>query len=190
MPRRLVHGFGINDADYVVNPTVNGRIVRCPYYDRWQSMLGRCTKHSWHRHPTYVGCRVCSSWLRFSRFKDWMLKQPWESKFIDKDLLGNGKLYSPKTCIFVCRAVNNFMNDHRSVRGLWPTGVDKPCKYFRARVNKAGKLTHLGYFDTPEEAHQAWRKAKLKLTKELIKIQTDPRVKKGLRLYAKKLQAA
>lgn len=39
---------------------------------------------------------------------------------------------------------------------------------------------HLGFFHTPEEAHQAWLKAKLELAKKLAAEQDDPRVAKAL----------
>jgi len=62
MPKKcLVHGFGINDADYAVQPKVNGKQVSCHVYKTWQGMIRRCYSSEWHkRYPTYVGCYVCN----------------------------------------------------------------------------------------------------------------------------------
>ena len=68
--RKLVYGVGINDADYVVNPTVGGRRVICRFYQSWLCMLTRCySVKSLKSHPEYVGCSVCDEWLAFSAFK-------------------------------------------------------------------------------------------------------------------------
>ncbi len=39
-------------------------------------------------------------------------------------------------------------------------GVDVHNGMFRARITKAGKQTHLGYFETPEQAYAAYVEAK------------------------------
>ena len=51
--KRLVYGVGINDADYVVQPTENGKTKMCIYYQTWKNMLRRCYSE---REPTYIGC--------------------------------------------------------------------------------------------------------------------------------------
>ncbi len=45
--RKPTYGWGINDADYVVQPVINGRQVLCPFYSRWVGMLTRvfCPKY-------------------------------------------------------------------------------------------------------------------------------------------------
>lgn len=110
------------------------------------------------------------------------MTQDWQGKELDKDLLGDGKLYSPETCIFVSHAVNMFTTDSGATRGEWPIGVYKFRNRFVAQCEGATPC-YQGTFDTPEEAHQAWRKAKRSLCKELIKTQTCPRTIKGLRRY-------
>jgi hypothetical protein len=182
-PRKLVYGFGFNDADYVVYPRIDGKQIMCPYYQTWQCMLLRQTPKLWERSPTYIGCKVCEEWKSFMTFRSWMMTQDHVGQQLDKDLLGDGKLYSPETCVFVTQAVNNFTTDCGAARGEWPIGVSKLGNRFRANIRVNGKQKHLGYFDTPEEAHEAWHKAKKALCLELIKIQTCPRTIKGLRKY-------
>lgn len=107
--RSLICGFGVNDADYYTQ-TKSPR-WRCPYYQTWHSMLNRCynEKHL-RRQPAYLGCSVCGEWHKFSVFKAWMIKQDWEGKELDKDLLVQGnKVYGPETCVFVSGLVNKFI---------------------------------------------------------------------------------
>lgn len=186
--KKLVYGVGINDADYtvklyeyVINESgerVKKWFWRCPYYTRWQSMLSRCYSVKYHeRHPSYIDCEVCEEWKTFSNFKEWMSSQKWEGKCLDKDLkVKFNKIYSPDTCLFVETEVNNFVLDKESARGQWPLGVyyHKPTKKFIARCSNSTsrKQEHLGYFDTPEEAHEAWKKRK----RELCLVVTDDKM--------------
>ena len=105
---RLIHGVGINDANYNTQVRVNGKLVVCKYYRTWKNMLERCYDSNLHlKHPTYIGCIVCEEWLTFSNFKAWMETQDFGGKDLDKDILVKGnKIYSPETCIFVTNAIN------------------------------------------------------------------------------------
>ena len=192
---KLVHGVGINDADYVVQKwgTIyeNGKRKRqlvwyCPYYRAWESMLQRCYySRLQERFPTYKGCSVSQEWLTFSVFKCWMECQDFEGKQLDKDLLLSGnKVYSEETCVFVTRAVNMFTIDRGNDRGEWLIGVhwDKGANKFKSRCRNpfTKKQEHLGYFMCDKEAHQAWLQRKLELAHLLAAEQTDERVAKAL----------
>jgi hypothetical protein len=58
--------------------------------------------------------------------------------------------------------------------------MSEQSKPYRATIKVGSGTKHLGYFSTPEEAHQAWLKAKIELAKELAAEQTDPRIAKAL----------
>ena len=78
---KLVHGVGINDADYPVQPTIGNKRVNCPFYWRWKDMLKRCYSE---KHllitPCYRDRSVNKEWFIFSIFKAWMEQQDWEGK--------------------------------------------------------------------------------------------------------------
>lgn len=182
MKKKLVYGVGINDADYVVSPIINGKQVGCTFYQTWVSMLRRCYSAECQAiQPTYKGCSVCSEWLTFSKFKSWMEAQDWKGKQLDKDLLVSGnRVYSPHTCVFVDGELNKFIIDHGTARGEWPLGV-----YFHKRAGKfksqcrnpfSRRREYLGHFNCPEEAHRAWKKRKRELALELANLQVDVRV--------------
>ena len=116
--------MGVNDADYTVIPTVNGKQVVCTFYRAWTAMLKRCYNPTYQaNNPTYIGCTVCDEWLTFSNFKKWMMRQDFQGKQLDKDLLVKGnKLYSPETCVFVDGMINTFTIDSGAIRGDYPIG--------------------------------------------------------------------
>ena len=194
--KRLVFDVGLNDADYVVQKKetigyVDGKrkqrqVWVCDYYKEWKSMLARCYSTKFQeRQPTYQGCTVSDDWHTFSVFKNWMEKQNWKGKQLDKDLLIEGnKVYSADTCVFVTKMVNLFTTDSRAARGEWLIGVcwDKRAGKFRSQCCNpfSGKQERLGRFTTEQEAHEAWAKRKLELAHELAAIQTDQRVAKAL----------
>lgn len=194
--KRLVHGVGINDADYITQKfeyfgkiagkNIQRRIWACPYYEKWKSLLLRCydVKHQATR-PKYSGCFVCEEWLTFSNFKAWMEKQDWEGKELDKDLLVMGnKLYSPETCVFITHQVNSFITEADASRGEYLIGVTwkAPNNKFQANVkNPFTKMKeYLGLFITEEQANRAWLKRKLELARLLAEKQDDPRVAEAL----------
>ena len=185
---KLVHGVGINDADYPVRPRLKGVRVFCPIYLRWAKMLERAydNKHK-ERHPTYNGCTVCDEWLTFSSFHSWLTKQDWQGKEIDKDILFLGnKVYSPDTCVLVSQDTNKFLLDCISRRGKYAIGVyfNKTKNKFRSQCknNFTKKNESLGYFASEKEAHLSWKKRKHELACQLADLQTDERVAAALRV--------
>ena len=176
--RKPVRGVGINDTDYQIKPTINGKKYRCPYYQRLVNMIQRCYSAKYQdRQPTYVGCTVCDEWLTFSVFKSWMITQDWKNKELDKDILNQGnKIYSPDSCIFVNREINALLVDQKSTRGLCPKGVSfhKQRKKFVVRMAINGKSTHIGLYLTPELASAAYLKTKYALIKEVALQQAEP----------------
>lgn len=184
MAKKLIFGVGINDADYIVQPTVNGKQVQCKIYTVWKSMISRCYDlRELGRRPTYIDCSVDTGWHSFMNFRAWMLTQDFEGKQLDKDLLYPGnKVYSKDACIFISRALNNFILENASTRGTLPLGVTVSGNKFMAQCRNPFTKTskYLGTFSTPEEAHLAWKKYKHELALEYAKLETDPRIIKAL----------
>lgn len=185
--RTLVHGFGINDANYNVMSRINGCQVMYPFYRRWANVLERCfSKKLKDKYPSYIGCSIHHEWLTFSKFKAWMEKQDWRGKELDKDLLiPRNKTYSPEACVFVDVMTNLFTTDSAASRGEWPIGVSfcKRSKKFLSQCCNpfSKKREFLGYFTCPEQAHEAWRRRKHELACQLASLQADNRVGDALR---------
>lgn len=162
--RKPILGLGINDANYIVQPRVNGKRVTCPYYKAWMSMINRCYGEKIHLvRPTYKGCSIVNEWLTFTTFKDWMIKQDWKGKQLDKDIISYGnKIYSPETCIFVSSSINNLLTDSAAKRGDLPTGVcfKKDTGKYQSYCNVNGVKKFIGYFSTANKAEYSYLKFK------------------------------
>lgn len=189
--RRLVHGHGINDADYTVKPIIDGERFCCPYYTVWVNMLKRVFSKKYHTmKPTYSKCEIDESWLKFSNFKKWMESQDWKGKSLDKDMLIQGnKKYGPENCVFVSKELNNLMIICEATRGDHPQGVDfvKARQKFRAQINFDGKKKGLGYFDAVEQAESEYRSAKAVIFARAALKQRNPRIYSALIQRAHKL---
>lgn len=77
--------------------------------DCYNNMIGRCynLKNKGYRYYGAIGVVVCDEWKNnYQSFLNWARKR-WKKGYqLDKDLSGNGRLYSPTTCQFVPRLVN------------------------------------------------------------------------------------
>jgi hypothetical protein len=194
---KLVYGVGINDLPYRAQAwewvTENGgkkirkTVFQCKYYTVWRDMLKRCySKKYLESKPSYIGTSVCSEWLYATAFKKWMEQQDWHDKCLDKDIIAPGsKLYSPETCAFVLQATNNFVTARDASRGDYPIGVNlcKPTGKYRAKCGNhfTGERESLGYYSTPEDAHEAWRKCKHDLAQLVAAPESDPRIVAALK---------
>lgn len=177
--RSLIHGIGINDADYITfYRGIDGKPHKCPYYVKWSSMLERCYSERYQaKRASYKGCSVTKGWLLFSNFKSWMSKQDWMGKQLDKDILSQGnKIYSPEKCLFVTQKINTLLCDCRASKGQYKTGVylcGKSSKY-RAMCCVDGKRKSIGSFRTEHEAFEAYKRFKYELIKSIAIQQVEP----------------
>ena len=172
----IVYGIGINDSDYPV--------LNCPYYRKWKEMMRRCYSSNYHiQNPSYIPCSVCKEWHLFSNFKKWMISQDWKGKELDKDLLFcDNKVYSPDTCIFIDKEVNELFSKKNkyNVRGVYY--VERIDRYvLRCSImNSEKKSKYIGSYATLEEA----KKVSDELRKEYILCvankQKDERVKDAI----------
>jgi hypothetical protein len=141
---------------------------------------------------SYMGCTYHQDWNTSKSFCEWAEKQigshniDWE---LDKDILFKGnKIYGPDTCCFVPSEVNVALTKSNAKRGLYPIGVRKVSKgrRFSAQIGGTKSKTHLGTFDTPEEAFFAYKTAKEVYIKSLAlkyKDELDPRAFQALMSY-------
>lgn len=120
--------------------------VRNKTYSTWRNMLRRCYSPSGtNRDATYKDCYVCEEWLNFQTFAKWYHNnKKGEGFHLDKDILGDGKIYSPSTCEFIPAKLNTIFGENTAQRGKYPKGVsyDKERKLFAAYCNVDGKISH------------------------------------------------
>lgn len=178
----MIYGVGINDADYIVQPRINGKRRPCKFYTTWTNMLQRCYCDKFKvKNPTYINCKVVDEWLLFMNFRKWMMSQDWVGKDIDKDILTESREYGPSTCVFVDRETNNFFRDFRSLSNENPRGVsfDMTNNKYKAQspgVNGRVRSTHLH----KEHALIAYRKGLSDFAIYLAERQKDDRVRNAI----------
>jgi len=182
----VVHGVGINDANYPVSWGIKGSRKRCQIYTKWVAMFRRCYCHKFQlKSKTYIGCTVAPEWHSFMAFRSWAITQPWEGRHLDKDIrvIGN-KIYGPDTCLFVTSAVNHLLNTNDAQRGDHPLGVWKNKNSFTAHCHFGGPSVHIGCFKTPQEAHAAWAQAKAAYIRKVADQQECQLTRQGLHAHA------
>ena len=182
---KLVYGVGINDADYVVSPLIDGVRVICPIYRAWHCMVSRC----YSKNYSFSSSVVCDEWLIFSNFKRWAEQHQVEGRRLSKNLInGPTQLYSSENCVFISNKVSNILLTGESRRGLYPLGVSRHKNRFVARCNVNGVDKKIGRYPCIDTAHKAWQLFKAEIIEEASYTQDDERVVAALLKAANKLR--
>lgn len=175
-------GVGIVGNKYDVS--INGIAIK--EYNIWHHMIRRCfNKKVKERSPTYKDATCCEEWLLYENFYEWLHLQKNFDKWLnndnwnlDKDILIRGnKTYSPETCCLVPHNINSLFTKHDSARGNFPIGVylNRDNGLFVAQCNNpfTNKRVRIGYYQTEEEAFQAYKKYKEDIIKQIAQIEFD-----------------
>ena len=149
-------------------------------YVVWTNMIRRCyDEEVREKCPTYKDVTVCEEWHNFQNFAEWCYSQKFfnvtdfngEPYELDKDILVRGnKTYSPETCCFVPKAINNLFKFSNRQNKKNPLGV-----YFKKSLNKygasykdsEGKHRHIGYFNNQIDAFSAYKVVKESTIKDV-----------------------
>lgn len=185
---KLVYGVGLSSSGNYLRSPDN---VPTRAYKLWLNMLARSYSEAWRKkNPTYDDCGVSENFKTFQYFAEWCHSQigfgndGWQ---LDKDILVKGnKIYSEDTCVFVPKEINMWIQNKRSNRGGLPVGVSyhKDSGKYVAQCGINGTRVHLGIYNNPEEAFEAYAARKsehLKERAEYWKSQIDVRLYDALR---------
>ncbi len=97
-----------------------------PLFRIWCGMKNRCynPKRLCYKYYGAIGVTVCEEWLTsYHVFFQWAISNGWQEGLqLDKDINGDGLLYSPKTCAFVTSKVN--CNHRKNNKIIQYNGVD------------------------------------------------------------------
>ena len=149
----------------------HNKILTC-----WSNMLKRCYVSK--DNPTYENCTVCEEWHNFQNFAKWYEENYYEideDLFLDKDILYKGnKIYSPSTCVFVPRLINNLFTKRQNDRGEYPIGVEpyKNTNKFITIISETHRYgstvrKHLAIEDTIDKAFKVYKEYKECLIKQI-----------------------
>lgn len=129
----------------------------------WYGMIDRCANPKSTSYKNYGGrgITVCSSWLEsFVSFYSDMGDKPTPKHSIDR--IDNDGDYTPDNCKWSTRPEQQ-RNQRKRKSKLGVTGVLKQLnETYSAYITSDSKLTHLGTFNTLEEAKVARKDGELK----------------------------
>lgn len=165
-------------------------------YDIYFNVIDRCyNPYAINRDKglNYVDVFVCDEWLNYQDAAKWIDENYIEGYELDKDLFGNGKLYSPHTCCFLPKQINCFLKYDYSNNKSGFKGVVEESRYskirYRSELSFDGHSSYLGTFDTKEEARKRYLEEKKKVAEILIKrYDVEDRVANKIREYVNKLK--
>lgn len=131
-------------------------------FSYWHDMIRRTSNSYRIKSATYEDVSVCDEWMEFERFSEWFVQQPrLEGWVLDKDLLSpcQAKVYSPGTCCFLPRELNQMLVSRRKDSNGMP-GVCFAKGKYAARVKVRNRRIHIGTFSSAEDALGAYLDAK------------------------------
>ena len=156
----MVYGVGIVGNKY---KTVNENSKSTREYMTWYHIIQRCYSDKLkEKQPAYKDIQVCSDWLYYENFYEWLHSQENFDKWyygkrwaVDKDILVKGsKIYSPETCCLIPQNVNCLFLKREAERGKYPIGVRDGNDGFIAvcRNPFLNKSEEIGSYYTPKKA--------------------------------------
>ena len=167
-----VYGVGyLGQGKY--KSTINSKNTK--EYSEWKSMLQRGYDEKFHKkHHTYKDVIADEYFHNFQNYCKWREDNYYEiegeTMCLDKDILCKGnKIYAPDTCIFVPQRINTLFIKCDASRGEYPVGVhyDKQANKYVAFCQVENRPKYLGYYNTPEEAFQAYKEFKEQYIKQV-----------------------
>ena len=166
---KLVCGVGINDFKII-----GIKSTGTPEHKLWCGMLSRC----YHRYPInspYIGCTVSENFKSLVYFHKWVNEQVgflfkdenglnWQ---LDKDIVGNGLVYSESVCCFVPRKINTLLTQNKTtslkIPGVHYSTRDR--KFYAACCDGKGVPVFIGLYKNRIDAFIAYRQRKEEVVK-------------------------
>lgn len=145
-------------------PTLDSDGKQLKMYTQWAAMMLRS-----RFQPYAENVVIDDRFKSYDFFIDWAKNQKgWmhteESGRVwalDKDIVGDGSIYSPEVCVFVPAVINNF--NIKSLDHSLPRCVSRtPVGNYIGRIKVFGKRKSLGTYDNIQEAVESVLSAKLK----------------------------
>jgi hypothetical protein len=146
-----------------------------PYMGLWMGMFSRCYTSTEDNNPSYINTKVGEEFCNFQIFCNWVEKHKpkdtdisWE---LDKDLLGDGTIYSPSTCCFLPKELNLFLSKLNTSKGIYEHVCEDGTIKYRlwVREGKEKEDNHyVGSYNSYVEAEEKYKEIKNKRLHSLI----------------------
>ena len=131
-------------------------------YNKWKGMKQRCYNSNYDFYSAYGGrgIKVCDEWKDdFMQFYKDMGDVPFEGAELDR--INNDDDYKPSNCRWVSHEENsNNRRKYHNKTGYKGVNYKPHLNKYQAQLYKNKKFIYLGVYETAEEAHLAYKKAK------------------------------
>lgn len=145
-----------------VSDNINGKTVVRKEYTQWLGMFNRAKGKK-----NYENVVLSEMFKSYDLWYDWAREQKGFMELdvkdriwaLDKDIVGDGTIYSEDVCVFVPCVINNlFRSVKKKSTGYAGVFKESRKKLFKAGITVESKSHHLGYFKTEVEAHLEYLK--------------------------------
>lgn len=165
---KYIDNFKDTNGLWARQPLINGKQHYTKSGIVWNNIRIRCLAGGavQIKRPTYIGCVMSENFSDYQYFVEWHQNQIGfgvDGYDIDKDILfSNNKIYSEMACVLVPSGLNSFFCESATWADKYPRGVTfyKSRNKFRARICIDNVSCLLGYFDTIDDASNAYSEAK------------------------------
>lgn len=147
-----------------ISDKVDGKTVVRKEYNQWAGMFNRAKGQEY-----YEDVKLSEMFKSYDLWCEWAKEQKGFMELdvngrvwsIDKDIVGDGTIYSEDVCVFVPCVINNlFRGSKRKTTGYVGVFKESRKKLFKAGITVDNKHHHLGYFETEIESHLEYLKAR------------------------------
>lgn len=154
-----------------IKDKVDGKTIIRKEYNQWAGMFNRVKGKK-----NYENVVLSEMFKSYDCWYEWSLAQKGFMELdvndriwaLDKDIIGDGTIYSEDVCVFVPCVINNlFKGSKRKTTGYVGVFKESRKKLFKAGITVDYNHHHLGYFKTELEAHLEYLKARKMFASEL-----------------------
>lgn len=147
-----------------VSDKINDKTVVRKEYTQWLAMFNRAKgKKNYENVVLSEMFKSYDLWYGWAKEQKGFMGLDVNNRIwaIDKDIVGDGTIYSEDVCVFVPCVINNlFTSSKRKSTGYAGVFKESRKKLFKAGITVDSKSHHLGYFKTEVEAHLEYLKAR------------------------------
>lgn len=156
-----------------ISDKIDGKKVVRKEYNQWAGMFNRAKGQKYYEDVKLSEMfKSYDLWCEWAREQKGFLNTEYNGKIwsIDKDILGDGRVYSEDVCVFVPAIINYLFIKSKNKSNVGRIGVRRverisvPDKY-EARLGTY--CNHIGTFDTVDEAYRAYLSVRLEYSNDL-----------------------
>lgn len=160
-----------------ISDKIDGKKIVRKEYNQWAGMFNRAKGQKYYEDVKLSELfKSYDLWCEWAKEQKGFLNTEYNGKIwsIDKDILGDGTIYSEDVCVFVPTEINNLVKG--SGRENLPTGVvesSNSLNPYAAKLKYLGVSFSGGVYDNVERAHKVYLRFRKEMVKDIIEIYGD-----------------